>query len=434
MTNMHRKIDGAGLLALAQQLSEVEDTLADDHKVTADDKQAIVKQIEVLRKKIRRGADDLEYDNTQLLADRLREVNHILSDLISAKAIKGGDTRLLQKLSNQIVNVTKSLSFGGDDDDNNDGFKDSADLGFIEDTKDDSDSTQQFHNAVKKAITDKPEQKPEPKSDNVAKPKVEDKPDAKVEDKKADKSDKSKKTDDAEDSEETDDNDDGKKKLDKKKPAKSEKKKSGGFMDSLDAEASAEVTAGLRFSYFGIRSLKKGGEKVRVLKAMYGNNEEPNVTVYYYQPTKTLFGGDIDRTHSAFEKTLKEKNGYHALAQFIPKLIRSGKLVQLKKKVVDATAEIAKEDPDSFWSYIGVQEHPTKSGKKAIWFEIGDKQFAAIPSKRFEGGDVNEASNWIKINILGNKDSVGKSYIHGLKAMNDLVHGGKLKIIFHSAV
>lgn len=414
------QMSGNQLLALARKIDELEADVSGDGEVTAEDKTSIVRQIEVLRKKLRRNADDLEYDNTQLLADRLREVTHILSDLISAKAVKGGDTKLLQKLANTIITVTKALSFGGEDDADNDGFKDDADVGFLDNGSGPSPEDM-FHDAVKKALNGGKTEKSETPSNDKA-PAKDEKPAKTDEDNEEKSKSEDKKPKKSEDKETKDE-----------KETKPKKSKSGGFMDSLD-EANSSVTAGLRFSYIGIKVIKVNGEKTRVLKAVYGSTDKSMITAYYYAPTKKLFDGDIDRANAAFNKTLKEKNGYHALATFIPKLIKSGKLVQIKKKVVDVTSELHDDKPDRYWSYVGVQAHPTNEDKKSIWFEIGDKQFAAMPSKKFERGDVNEASNWIKINILGNKDASGKSYLNGLKALEDLVHSGKLKVIFHAAV
>jgi len=427
MRNIPNTMSIKGLEAIARQVDQLEENLEDDDVVTADDKMAIVKQIEMLRKKLRKNADDLEYDNTQLLADKLREVTHIISDLISARAVKGGDTKLLQKLASQIINVTKSLSFGGDDDSNDDGFKDDADLSFIEKPESSKD---EFHDAVKRALKQKGDA-PDSKKEAVDNKKPSDKESSK--DKKPEekpKKESPKKIEEDDEAEDDSKNNDKKPKDDKKS------KKSGGFMDSLDdAEASASVvTSSLRFTYFGIKKVKKNGEHIRVIKAMYGDNTKDVATSYYYLPTKTLLGGDVDRVHAAFEKILKDKKGYHALASFLNKLAASGKLKIVKKKAIDVTTEIHTEDPERSWSFIGVQEHPLKSGKKAIWFEIGDKQFAAVPSKRFEGGDANEAASWIKINVLGNKDAAGTSYLKGLKTIENMVHSGKLKIIFHAAV
>lgn len=435
MRNITNNVSVKNLMAVAEQIDSLEEKLNEDDVVTSSDKQSIVKQIEMLRKKLRKNADDLEYDNTQLLADKLREVTHILSDLISARAVKGGDTRLLQKLANQIISVTKSLSFGGDDDTNDDGFRDDADLSFIEKPESSKD---EFHDAVKKALKTTNDEKPSKDKSS--------KNDGKKEDaqKNSDNKQKSK-----EDSSKDKESDDKAKKSSPKKieeddeaeddsDSKSDKKskKSGGFMDSLDdAEASASVvTSGFRFTYFGIKNVKKGGERIRVLKAMYGDNTKDVATAYYYLPTETLLRGDIDKVHAAFEKILKDKKGYHALSQFINKLSASGKLKIIKKKPVDVTTEFHSEEPDRSWSFIGVQEHPLKTGRKAIWFEIGDKQFAAVPSKKFEGGDASEASNWIKVNLIGNKDVAGTSYLNGLKKIEDMVHSGRLKIIFHAAV
>ncbi len=447
------------LVHTSKLIEELEEKLDSDNRVTAGSKDSIVRQIEELRRKLRRNADELEYDNIQNLAAKLHEVIHVLSDLISARAVKGADTKLFQKLASKIIDVTRALNLGGDEelDKDGDGFLDDADISFLNDTEED-DSSEHFKNVVKKALNPE-DNKKEPNKSEDTKPNPFKKDESKKSDdktskeEKEDKKEKPKKeildedseddTSDDGDNEEEPENKKSEKKLKKKSKGepKEKKGKSGGFMDSLDEEATSsfEANAGFRFNYVGIKKIKRKGEEIRVLKAMYGSNSDgkQDAVVYYYTPTEKLFSGSVDRTHAAFLKVLAEKNGYHALAIFIPKLIKSGKLIQIKKKNVDVTSELHKDgsgEPTGYWSYIGLDQHPTKPKLKAIWFEVGDDKFAAMPSKRFEGGDVYEADSWIKLNILGNKDSSGKSYRSGLKILNKLVNTGKLKVIFHSAV
>ncbi len=448
MDLMGRKNSLGGLEAMASRLEILAKRIKTDNRVTAEDKGAIVKQIEALRKKMRKGADDLIYDNQQLLADTFRQAMHIMTDLISAKSIKGDDTAQLLKLNGQIAKVMKSLSFGSDadEDQDGDGFKDDEMEGIDFGGDDEADPKSKFHDAVKKALS--PSTKPPVKDEKKEEEKETKKPE-KAE-KKAEKPSKSDniKEEDEEDNEkeEPSENEEKEEKSEKKplkkvkpksKSEKEEKAKNGGFMDSLDEEATSslhEVTAGLRFAYIGIKKIKIKGEVVQVAKAVYGDNHKPTATVYYYRPTEKLLGGNIEKLDKAFKKTLAEKNGYHALAVFIPKLVKSGKLIQVKKKDVDVTSEINKDPGEGFWSYMGIQEHPIKDSKKAIWFEIGDTQFAAIPNKLFLKGDIYEVDRYIKIKITGNKEAAGMSYVNGLEKLNGLVASKKLKIIFHAGV
>jgi hypothetical protein len=114
--------------------------------------------------------------------------------------------------------------------------------------------------------------------------------------------------------------------------------------------------------------------------------------------------------------------------------VKSGHLQIISRKEQPAGQVLAVAD--GYWSYRGIGSHPKNEDKTAIWFEIGDQEFAAIPSKTFEHGDVEEAAGYISTHITGSKEhgDVGKSYGAGLDALEKLVDSKKLKVIYHGRI
>ena len=436
----------AGLLALDDLQSSVG---FKSKMATASDPQAMTKKIEALRRQFKEQSLQVAYESKQKLAGLLREITHVLTDLIHAMNVNGEDASAMAKLQSQIGKVTKSLSFVGEDDADGDGFKDNVqdeaniNLGQGKNT---DESHQAFKDAVKSIKTDAPKSEekqasPEKKAEPVAPVKEETK-------KPAPKEDVEESEDEGSDEAEEDvDNEDAKPappKLKKKKVAlpkkdkgsEKEKGDEGGFVSSLLAESSYTATAGFRFVYLGPKSVRKAGESFTAICAGFGSHSMDTFKVYYYKPTIKFFKGDATKADTAFKKILANSKGYSKLSSELNALVKSGHLEIVSKKEQDAS-EILQKSEDS-WSYRGIGQHPKapdNPDKKALWFEIRGDEFAAIPASKFESGNAEEADSYIKVNIIGSKEGgAGKPYIDGLKALESLVDAGRLKVIYHGKV
>lgn len=467
ITNMQKIV--AGIAALDKLCADTE------RMATASDPADMKKKIEALRQHFKSQAVQVGYESKQKLANLLREVTHVLTDVIHSQNVVGEDSKAMRKLQDQIGNVTKSLSFVGEDDADGDGFRDTLDEDDLEIDLGDSKTTDQaqeaFKNAVKsiKKTDDKSSDKSSDKSDNkkpddtktepVKEGKKNDKPTVKPEKvvKKAPEPEHKDSEDATEDDSEQDTNPKkfGKKKklipikkAKLKKPSKdgdSEKSKDGGFVSSLLDEKSVEgdseeatssyiATAGMRFIYLGVKGVKKNGESFDVLRAGFGSHKTDSIKVYYYKPTKKFFNGDVQKIDRLFRKILYTVNGYSKLSSEINARVKSGHLEIVSKKEQPAAQLLG--DAEGSWSYKGLGEHPQNDEKQAIWFEIGDKEFAAVPSKAFESGNVEEADSFIRMHIIGSKEhgGVGKSYNEGLSELERLVDSKKLKVIYHGGI
>lgn len=404
----------------------VNDLVASGKIATAADPEAMRSKIEALRTQFKEQAVQVEHESKQKLAGLLREVSHVLTDLIHSMNICGKDANAMTKLQQQVGKVTQSLSFVGEEDANGDGIKDGAttDLGLnLGNNKTTNDSHEAFKSAVKSIkkvddSTDKKEEKKEPvveeskktgeKEDSEGDEKA-DKPKKKIA-LKTKKSVKEKESDDSEDSED------------------------GGLVKSLLAEGSYQALAGLRFAYLGIKTVTKSGEKFKVIRAGFGDHSKNTMKVYYYRPTKQFFGGDCDKADKAFRKILDSVGGYAMLSTEINAKERKGYLKIVSSKEVDA-AQVMHE-AESSWSYRGIDMHPMNDEQQALCFEIGAVEFYAVPTKKFENADINEADAYIRANIVGSKKhgTAGVSYLDGLKKLEQLVDAGKLKVVYHGAV
>lgn len=420
---------------------------------TAADPGAITKKMEAMRQQFKEQALQVSYESKQRLAGILREMQHVLTDLIHAMNVNGEDSTAMRKLQDQAGKITRSMSFVGEDDANGDGIKDSIkdsiglninqskNTGGEDSGEDDSeDPNQAFRDAVKSIAPKKEAPTKDPKEE-PAKPKV--KEDAEDADDTEDDVDSE---EDAGDEESKSNKPDAKKaKLLKKKlakPAKTEDKKSddsgdtkkeGGLVQSLLAESSFQAVAGMRFVYLGTKNVKKNGESVTVLLAGFGTHDNDSLRVYYYKPTSKFFKGDAVKIDKLFRKILESEGGYAKLSSELNARVKTNHLEIIARKEKQASEIL---DTDGSWSYRGVAQHPKNPEKKAIWFEIGTSEFAALPSKNFESGDVVEADSYIQVNLIGSKKhgGVGKPYSDGLAALENLVSSGKLKIIFHAKI
>lgn len=408
---------------------------------TASDPEDMKKKIEALRQHFKSQAVQVGYESKQKLANLLREVTHVLTDVIHFMNVVGEDSKSMRKLQVQVGNVTRSLSFVGEDDEDGDGFRDDVpedekelDLGDDTTTEDAQDA---FKSAVKSLKKEAPA-KPEEKQKEQKKEPVPGKPEKEVPD-----------TEDVEET--TEDEEQPQKVVKKKKIIPLKKKKlsekggddeteKGGFVSSLlgegsdEATSSYEATAGFRFVYLGLKTVKKQGNEFKVVRSAFGSHSSDTLKVYYYKPTKKFFAGDAEKVDRVFRKLLDSANGYAKLSTEISARARSGHLELVSKKEQPASQLLGVSE--GAWSYRGVDTHPKKEDKTALWFEIGSQEFAAIPAKTFEHGDVEQANGYISTKIVGSKEhgSIGLSYTNGLNALEQLVDSGKLKVIYHGGI
>ena len=434
---------------------------------------SITKKIAALRGQFENQALQVRFESTQKLANLLREVSHVLTDVIHSRAVTGGNTEAMKKLQKQIFNITTSLSFADENDKNEDGIKDGSEeelgLGKGKSTK--HESHEAFLNAVKGLRSKKSVTEPvkdaakKPEGDDAEKPaKDENKDTKKVPPQKPAKDEES---DNEEGDDASDESEDGGEESAEKKPSKADRiaakkakkaaklaakkgKKSddgdseeeGGFVAGLMGEDDAEAgsatpenvaVAGLRFVYLGKKTMRKGGVTVPVIGAGFGAHGRPEMKLYLYKPTVKFFKGNVEKVDAAFQRLLDAPGGFSVLSTEINSRVKSGHL-EVAHVIEKPASELLKEA--SSWSFKGLGEHPTKSGKKALWFEIGDKLFAAVPSKEFENGDADEAANYIRLRIVGSKKdgAPGLSYHDGLAKLEKLVSSKKLKVIFQGGV
>lgn len=428
----------------------------------------IVNRIEVIRKKIRQEADEVTVDCMQQLAGLLRQVTHVLTDLVYSKAARGENGKPMQKLQDQIMNVLKNLAINGfeDEDRNRDGFRDDAELDFL---TEEPDEHQDVHDAIKIALKNakrvnrdleqhdaqapaKPDVEPEedePQGEDSDEPEDTEseeqvkpvknlmKPPAKpkVEPEENEPSEEDEPSEDnfmgdllAEDEED-------------EKPAKKGKAKADPeYSDDIVTAAQLSqsigyaTTAGLRFMYMGLREVKgRGGEKVLAIKTAVGDNsrDPDNITAYYYvidgEAKKPLFGGDIRKLDKAYTKLLRTENGYAALMQAINAAVRAQQLYVLGKKVIPLKSAIS-DSPRNYWNFLGLREHPKQADKGAIWVDLGAQKYALVPKQGKDSEKLSDTANWLKAALVGGKESggTGMSYQQGFEFLTKLLETGTL--------
>jgi hypothetical protein len=480
--------DGMRIVAALAALADLETTLQErrDQRArrrgiaTADastiDPAAITRKIDALRGQFRNQALQVRYESKQKLANLLREISHVLTDLIHSMSVSGDNTEAMKKLQKQIFNVTTSISFSGEEDTNHDGIKDTApdedlELGRGKSTKEASHNA--FLDAVKSLRSDKPEKKSEEDTDsededddagpdadapkkaekegtgkpvpnNFKKTIEENRKEHRFGGKKAEPEEDAEEDTDSEDGEDSEDSESkpvklkksGKLKLKKSgkdKSEKSEKSEKSGFVSGLLAESSFCVTSGLRFAYLGIKTVRLNKKTFKVVAASFGTHSKPTMRTYFYKPTDKFFGGDAEKANKAFTKLLSAPGGYSLVSMELNKRVKTGHLEIVHTE--DSPAKEVLHDTKT-WSFKGVEEHPTKPEKKALWFEIGAQLFAAVPSKTFENGKTSEAADYIRLRIVGSKKdgAPGLSYNDGLAALQNLVETKKIKVIFHGGL
>lgn len=470
------------------KLNIIEAGLDTDPRIVTAGEEAvenIVSRIETIRKKIREEADEVTVGCMEQLAGLLRQVTHVLTDLVYSKAARGENGKPMQKLQDQIMNVLKNLAINGfeDEDKNGDGFRDDADLGFIED--DDNEGHSDVNDAIKQALRNakrvdkdlekhdstapKPtgdeepesedqdpeaeqEQEPAPKpaknlmqppakklAKPAPKPGAEDDAGSDEEDPEADP--EQEPEDDNSEEEDTDNfmgnllKEDEEKEAGKKGKAKAAPEYGEEIVTSavLQNTLGYMTTAGLRFMYMGIREVKGREGKVQAIKVAIGDNSRDpgNITAYYYvidtEAKKPLLGGDIEKLDRAYTKLLRTENGYAALMQSINVSVRKQELYVLGKKAIPVS-EALTDSPKNYWSYMGLREHPKSKDKGAIWLDLGAQRFAMVATPVKDQGKLSETADWLKAVLVGGKDSGGSgmTYDQGFAYLTALVKSGKI--------
>lgn len=434
-----------------------------EHLVQANSavSQPLIKQLQALRAQLRENAYQKIYEARAGVADDLLKLTQSLTQLIHYSNVAGEDTSAYISLMRSVSQVTQKLSFFGEDDADGDGVKDSEEPGLdpASDLELDIDETS-----------------PEPKPEDTIKPEEDVKDEAPTEDENVDP-DAVKPEDEApeepapdEETEMTDDESgegdadaDQEGDLDadfekavksapkhKKAPAEEEEPaedeepseededpaKKKGFLAKLDdseaetAESSTQVLSAaenkFRFAYLGIARNK--------ISALVTD------TIYEYKPEATLFGGDLKRLDTALRKLLATEAGYSAVLSKLNDLVKAKKLKIVARKEVKGNdlrsslkspvdqGQLGENDvPDGTpWRYRGIGLQNVKNNQVCVWFEVGSKEYAAIPNpKSLKAG---EDIDGFDARIQGRLKTM--SYNDGLGFIIGLIERGHLKPIF----
>lgn len=364
------------------------------HRATAaDDPDDYVKKIEAMRKSFRSQANQTKYESQQRLASLFREMSHVFTDLIHSMALVGDDTNPIQKLSTQIIKLTKSLSFTDNGEDENGNLvNDDDEAALLHDSDDDEDSDDEDDTDLGNGKTNKNADNAFKKAIDSIKAPTGDKP-AKTEQKpeKVTKVEKPEETEDTEDGDESGDKQE--KKSDKKEEKKSDKKadkktKSGGFVDGLlsedgDSEDDSDEAESAdedsdeddnTISRFVVTKakLKRDTGSIPVIKLVVDGE------IRYYKPSKKFFLGDVDKAVAAFTKVLDSVPGYDTLLNDILAREKSGYLELVSTKtanngdyaVVPSYHHVL-VDPDANTVYV------ERDGKSLI-YQVDDGESAGM--------------------------------------------------------
>jgi len=213
-------------------------------------------------------------------------------------------------------------------------------------------------------------------------------------------------------------------------PALDEKPAEGEAAASV-VEAKIKKENNFRFVYRGIRS--------NSVSAVITNK------VYYFAPTAKLYGGDVQKLDVALRKHLESHPGYSNALQVLNQLRTAGKLrivrrVSLSKqqlrKLLHAPEQSThaqlgaiKFDEGTAWRYRGLGLQKISNQEEAIWFEVGDTEYAVLPNKKVFGDkDIDSVNGSIqqKLKTL--------SYTDGLKYLVRLVHIKQLVPIYQGKI
>jgi hypothetical protein len=230
---------------------------------------------------------------------------------------------------------------------------------------------------------------------------------------------------------------------DEDEAAKDGKKK--GFLNSIgegegeDAEgedantaesavATAAAESGFRFAYLGVC------EDDKHICAIVGDKR------YFYAPSDALFGGNVAKLDTAVRKLLNTAPGYTAVLQRLNSLVKAKKLkiTQADKLSTseirdDVSTEIDRAQLGAVdvpagtpWRYRGVGIQRVSNQDVCIWFEMGAKEYAAIPNPKIlkPDEDIDGFSGRIheRLKLL--------SYDDGLTFLVGLIKRKAVKVIY----
>ena len=231
-----------------------------------------------------------------------------------------------------------------------------------------------------------------------------------------------------------------------KKEDKGDKPKKKGFLQKLDDEGKAHSSVHakveapstdkngkpaaheFRFAYLG---LTPDNQKVRAL-----------VTdrIFIYQPQPDLFGGDAVKLDAAINKLLQAKPGYTAVLTKLNSLVQTQKLKIVGRRAVGETAlrkdlksdvnkgkiGTIKPEAGTPWRYRGVGLQKIKNSEAALWFEVGNTEYAAVPGNN---DDLDTFDAKIQKRLKGLAYDAGLAFITGLLKKGYLkpIYSGKVE-------
>jgi hypothetical protein len=432
---------------------------------------SIVKQLTALRAQLRENAYSKIYEARAAVGDDLLKLTQSLTTLIHFSSVAGEDTSAYVALLRSVSKVTQQLSFFGEEDSDGDGIRDDAENTSPElDLQIDDGNAPPADNAVvapKDEVQDSsPTESPDIDPDSVQPDDAEqgegEQPDNSEEEGGEDSgeepaADEGDGSDEGQDAEMNDDGEiqqdgaeDGSdaetefdnvvKNLHRGKKQKKEGEEEDGkksFLEKIeDGEgegdvAESSVLAGahdFRFAYLGINEDKKS------VVAVVGDKR------YCYKPAASLFGGSIERLDKAIRKFMAENTGYSAVLQKINALVREKKLAisradklttrEVRDNVateIDRAQLGAEAIPAGTpWRYNGVGIQRVSNQDVCLWFEIGSKEYAAIPNAKAmrDGEDIDDFSD----RIHGRLKTL--SYDDGLTFLIGLVKRKVIKVIY----
>lgn len=456
------------------------------HQVEADAvmAQPLIKQLQALRAQLRENAYQKIFEARANVADDLLKLTTSLTQLIHFSNVAGEDTTAYITLFRQVSSVTQKLSIFGEDDANGDGLRDSveddlgqsgadSDLELDTDGYPDGKALAPKDQQHDQGPTEDPDANPDDVKPEYAPASDEGATDAEPEpDEEASSDDDVEMTDD--ESGEGDENtpkesfnedfDNLVKNLPKEKTApkdktptkeaptdegkiepdedtepaddedgKEDKSKKKGFLDQIGEGETAESSVTLaadehkfRFAYLGVDN--------DVVSALVSDS------IYRYKPAKELFGGSVDKLDIALRKLLANQPGYTVVLNKLNELVRANKLVIVNKRKASERelrqvlggridkgqlGEVAPEDMTP-WRYRGVGLQKVKNNEACIWFEVGSKEYAAVPNPK--SLKLHEDIDDFDSRIADKLKSM--SYSAGLEFLLGMVKRGFIKPLF----
>jgi hypothetical protein len=434
---------------------------------------SIVKQLTALRAQLRENAYSKIYEARAAVGDDLLKLTQSLTTLIHFSSVAGEDTSAYVALLRSVSKVTQQLSFFGEEDADGDGIRDDAENTNPElDLQIDDGNPPPSDDAVvapKDEVQDPSEtESPDVDPDSVQpddaggeaqpedqgevsdegageqgegeEPAPEDGQEGEIDEDGEIQQDGGENTQDAEN-----DFDNVVQNLRRgKKPAKKEDGEEEGdedgkksFLEKIDDEdagtaESSVSTAGaheFRFAYLGVDAR---GESV---VAVVGDKR------YFYTPTEAVFGGDVTRLDKAIRKLMAQSAGYSAVLQKINGLVRAKKLTISHVDLLTSAKEVrdnvsteidraqlgATDIPAGTpWRYRGIGIQKVSNQEICMWFEIGSKEYAAIPNPKALKKD--EDIEGFSERVQGRLKTL--SYDDGLTFLVGLVKRKVIKVIF----